>query len=157
MDPVSPSLGILPIFQGFSNLQQKIHSLRPYRKEVKWLRTRVNGQVRCFNHQISRLVINTLGARKAQSLIRDDDHAHWKNKDLDGPLEKHVGELFHEFIRAIREVKAALEQIEAKLAIFAPPDVMVSSAVPKIALTTANSVSAVSPVRSYERRVSNCL
>lgn len=158
MDSVSRTLGILPILQGFSNLQEKIHSLRHYRKEVKWLRIRVKGQVRCFNQQINHLAIDTFGNRKAQSLlIRDDDHAHWKNKDLDGPLKRHMGELLDEFIGAIGKVKAALEQIEAKLAIFAPPDVMVSSAVPKIAFTTANSVSAVSPVQSYERRVSNCL
>src|SRR4051812_39733866 len=161
MEPVSLTLGILPIFftavQGFSILQQKIHLLRHYRKEVEWLRTKVDVQARCFKGEIHHLFIDTLDARKAQSLIRDDDHAHWKNKDLDGTLAKHMGELYPEFIRAIREVKAASVQIEAKLAIFAPPDVTVSSAVPKIALTTANSVSAVSPVQSYERQVSNCL
>jgi hypothetical protein len=161
MDPVSITLGILPIFlsavQGFSILQQKIHSLRHYRKEVEWLRTKVDVQARCFKGEIHHLVIDALDARKAQSLIRDDDHAHWKNKDVEGTLAKHMGELSHEFIRAIREVLEALVQIQAKLAIFAPPDVTVNSAVPKIALTTANSVSAVSPVQSYERQVSNCL
>lgn len=161
MDPASLTLGILPIFlsavQGFSILLQKIHLLRHYRKEVEWLRTKVDVQARCFKGEIHHLVIDTLDARKAQSLIRDDDHAHWKNKDVDGTIMEHMGELYPEFIRAIEGVKAASVQIEAKLAIFAPPDVTVSSAVPKRALTTANSVSAVSPVQSHERQVSICL
>jgi len=161
MDPVSLTLATLPIFftavQGFSILQEKIHLLRHYRKEVEWLRTKVDVQAHCFKGEIHHLVIDTVDVRKAQSLIRDDDHAHWKTKDLNDTLEKHMGELYPEFNRAILSVKESSEQIVAKLAIFAPPDVTVSSAVPKIALTTANSVSAVSPVQSYERQVSNCL
>jgi hypothetical protein len=121
------------------------------------LRTKVDVQARCFKGEIHHLVIDTLDARKAQSLIRDNDHAYWKNKDVDGTLAKHIGELSPEFITAIQEIKAALVQIEAKLAIFALPDEALSSAVPKIALTTANSVSAVFPVQSYKRQVSNCL
>jgi hypothetical protein len=161
MDPVSLTLNILPIFfsavDGFSILQKKIRLMRHYRKEVQWLRTKVDVQARCFKGEIYHLVIDTLDARKAQLLIRDDDHPYWKNKDLESTLAKHIGELSPEFIRAVREVDAALVQIKAKLAIFAQPDETVSSALPKIALTTANSVSAVSPVQSYERKVSNCL
>jgi hypothetical protein len=161
MDPVSLTLGILPIVtsavSGFSILRRKIHLMRHYRKEVEWLRTKVEVQARCFKGQIHHLVIDTLDARKAQSLIRDDDHVYWKNKDVDGIFAKHIGELSPEFIAAIQEVKAALVQIEAKLAIFALPDETVSLAVLKIALTTANSVSAVFPVQSYKRQVSNCL
>lgn len=161
MDPISLTLGILPIafaaVQGLSILQQKIQLLRHYRREVKWLRTKVGVQARCFKGEIHHLFIDTLDARKAQSLIRDNDHAHWGNKDLDGTLAEHLGELSPEFITAILEIKAASEQIAAKLARFAPPDVTVSSAGPTGALTTANSVSAVSPAQSYERQVSTGL
>lgn len=161
MDPVSLTLSILPIFfsavDGFSILQKKIHLMRHYRKEVEWLRTKVDVQARCFKGEIHHLVIDTLDARQAQSLIRDDDHAYWKSKGLNGTLAKHIGELSPQFIRAIQEVEAASVQIRVKLAIFSQPDETVRSAVPKIALTTANSVSAVSPVQSYERQVSNCL
>jgi len=126
MDPVSLTLNILPIFfsavDGFSLLQKKIRLMRHYRKEVQWLRTKVDVQARCFKGEIHHLVIDTLDARKAQSLIRDDDHPYWKNKDLDSTLAKHIGELSPEFIRAIQGVEAASVQIKAKLAIFAQPD-----------------------------------
>src|SRR5438045_9278575 len=96
MDPLSITLGILPIFfsavQGFSIIQKKIHSLRHYRKEVEWLRTKVDVQARCFKGEIHHLVIDTLDARKAQSLIRDDDHVHWKNKDGESTIKDQQGE-----------------------------------------------------------------
>jgi hypothetical protein len=130
MDPLSITLGILPIFftavQGFSILQQKVHLLRHYRKEVEWLRTKVDVQARCFKGEIHHLVIDTLDARRAQSLIRDDDHAYWKTKDVEGTLANHMGGLSHEFVRAMREIIEALVQIQAKLAVFAPPDVTVN-------------------------------
>jgi hypothetical protein len=130
MDPLSISLGILPIFfsavQGFSFLQQKIHTLRHYRKEIEWLRTKVDVQARCFKGEIHHLVIDTLDARRAQSLIRDDDHAYWKNKDVESTLAHHIGGLSDEFVIAMQEVTKALVQIQAKLAVFAPPDVTVN-------------------------------
>jgi hypothetical protein len=160
MDPASFALSTLPILftaiQGFLFLQQKINLLRHYRKEVEWLRTKVDVQALCFKNEIHHLLIDALDAYTAQSLIRDDGHAHWKNKGLDDALKKHMGDMHPVFIKVVEEVRAASVQIMAKLSVFAQPDVTVSSAVPKIALTTANSVSAVSPVQSYERQVANC-
>ena len=37
-----------------------------------------------------------------------------------------MGNLYHEFCQAMEEVQSALKQIEAKLAVFAPPDLTVS-------------------------------
>ena len=37
-----------------------------------------------------------------------------------------MGNLYHEFCQAMEEVQSALKQIEAKLAVFAPPDLAVS-------------------------------
>ncbi|KAK0655631.1 hypothetical protein B0T16DRAFT_302382, partial [Cercophora newfieldiana] len=111
------ALGVVPIFfgavRGFSILQGKIHLLRHYRKEVKWLRTKVDVQSRCFKGEVHHVVIDTLDTHTAQSLITDDDHKYWKDKNLEGQLKRHMGELHAEFVRALEEVKSALMQIEA--------------------------------------------
>jgi hypothetical protein len=124
------ALAIVPIFfgavRGFTILQDKIHLLRHYRKEVGWLRTRVDVQARCFRGEVHHVVIDTLDTPTAQSLITDDSHTYWKSQDLEAHLVRHMGELHPEFIRAIEEVKAGLTYIEAKLSVFAQPDVNVS-------------------------------
>ncbi|KAK4451549.1 hypothetical protein QBC34DRAFT_57530 [Podospora aff. communis PSN243] len=120
------ALGVVPIFfgavRGFSLLRDKLHLLRHYRKEVKWLRTKVEVQSLCFKSEVHHIIIDILDTRTAQSLITDDDHTYWKDKDLEGQLRRHMGELHPEFHRALEEVKKALMQIEAKLAVFATPD-----------------------------------
>jgi hypothetical protein len=123
------ALGVVPIFfgavRGFSLLRNKLHLLRHYRKEVKWLRTKVEVQSLCFKGEVHHVVIDTLDTHTAQSLITDDDHRYWKDKDLEAQLKRHMGELHPEFLRALEEVKKALMQIEAKLAVFATPDTTV--------------------------------
>jgi hypothetical protein len=110
--------------------------------QVQWLRTKFDVQKFCFEFEIHHLVMDTLDAEKAQLMKNDHDHAYWTNKDIDGTLAKHMGELYPKFTKAIQEVKAALVQIEDELPTAAvPPHATVSSAVPKIALITANSVS----------------
>jgi hypothetical protein len=125
------ALGVVPIFfgavRGFSILRDKLHLLRHYRKEVKWLRTKVEVQSLCFKSEVHHVIIDILDTHTAQSLITDDDHKYWKDKDLEGQLRRHMGELHPEFHRALEEVKKALMQIEAKLAVFAAPDKTVRS------------------------------
>jgi len=124
------ALAVVPIFfgavRGFTILQDKIHLLRHYRKEVGWLRTRVDVQARCFQGEVHRVVIDTFDTPTAQSLITDDSHKYWKSQDLEAHLIRHMGKQHPQFIRAIEEVKASLTHIEAKLSVYAQPDVNVS-------------------------------
>ncbi|KAK0721114.1 hypothetical protein B0H67DRAFT_609558 [Lasiosphaeris hirsuta] len=120
------ALAIVPIFfstvRGFMIVKEKVQLLRHYRKEVEWLRTRVDVQARCFKGEVHYMCIDALDTHTAQSLITDDAHAYWKSQDLEATLETHMGDLYPQFGRAIEEVKGALAQIEAKLAVFAPLD-----------------------------------
>ncbi|KAK1829445.1 hypothetical protein QBC39DRAFT_356579 [Podospora conica] len=120
------ALAVVPIFfgalRGFKIVKEKVHLLRHYRKEVKWLRKRVEVQARCFKGEVHYVCIDTLDTQTAQSLIRDDEHAYWNSDALDATLRAHMGDLYDEFCEAMKEVKEALVQIEAKLAVFAPPD-----------------------------------
>jgi hypothetical protein len=132
-DPVSLVFGIAPIFlacvEGFLVLKQKTQLLHHHRREIDWLRTKVEVQTHCFKGEIHHLIIDTFDARMAQLLIRDDDHAHWRSRNLEETLANYMGELYTEFIKAIQGVRVASVQIETKLVIFAPPDVKVSSAI----------------------------
>lgn len=123
------TLAAIPIFfsacQGFSLLLEKIKLFRDYKKEIQWLRLKVDVQSRCYKGEIHHLVINTLDRHIAQSLIADDNfnHAYWKNPGLVGTFKQYMGNIFPDFLLAIQQVHQALANIEAKLAVFAPPDV----------------------------------
>lgn len=123
------ALAVVPIFfgalRGFKIVKEKVHLLRHYRKEVKWLRKRVEVQARCFKGEVHYVCIDTLDTQTAQSLITDDDHVYWNSDALDATLRAHMGDLYDEFCQAMKEVKDALVQIEAKLAVFAAPDLAV--------------------------------
>ena len=125
------ALAVVPIFlgafKGFTMVKEKMHLLRHYRKEVEWLRKKVDVQARCFKGEIHHVCIDTLDTQMAQSLITNDAHAYWNSKALEDTLMAHMGDLYPEFCRAMDEVKKALVQIEAKLAVYAPPDVTVST------------------------------
>lgn len=122
------ALAIAPILlsacQGFVVLKKKIHVFRHYKKEVKWLHRKVEVQAKCYKGEMHHLVINALEDKhKAQSMISDDNHAYWKDPDLESTFQQYMGHLFVEFLSAAQDVHQALVNIEAKLAIFAPPDV----------------------------------
>ncbi len=125
------ALGAVPIFftalRGFALLQSTIHKLRHYRTDIKWLRTKVEVQASCYKGEIQWLIIDTLDKRMAQSLIVDDKHEYWQSKELADAIATHLGSLRDEFDRAVHEINKASTEIEAKLAMFAPPDVKVSS------------------------------
>jgi len=124
------ALAIVPIFfgaiKGFSVIREKTHMLRHYHKEIRRLRDKVDVQSRCFRGEIYHLIIDAFDDHTAQLLIRDDEHAYWKSKDLEGPLGQHLGELRPECWKAIDEVKLALTSIETRLSVFAEPDMAVS-------------------------------
>jgi len=120
------ALAIVPIFlsacQGFIVLQEKFDVFRHYKKEIKWLRRKVDIQAKCFKCEMHHLVINTLEDKhKAQSMI--DNHENWKDPDLESAFEQYMGHEYDNFLLAARDVHEALVNIEAKLAVFAPPDV----------------------------------
>lgn len=124
------ALAIVPIFfgavRGFFIIREKTHLLRHYHKEIRRLRDKVDVQSRCFRGEIYHLIIDTLDDHTAQLLIRDDNHAYWKSQDLEGTLGLHLGELRPGCWKAIDEIKSALLNIEARLSVFAEPDVTVS-------------------------------
>lgn len=121
------ALGAFPIFftalRGLDLLRGTIHKLRHYRTDIRWLRTKVEVQAGCFRGEIQHLVFDILDDRMAQSLIIDDKHEYWQSKELADAVAVYMGALRHEFDRAIQEITSASNQIEAKLAMFAPPDV----------------------------------
>lgn len=121
------ALGVIPIFfsacQGFVVLLDKIHLLRHYKKEIRWLRLKVSVQSRCYKSEIHRLVIATLDTHKAQSLISDDNHSEWKNPDLERIFKQYMGVLFPDFLSAVQLIHEALASIQDKLDAFAPPDI----------------------------------
>ncbi|KAM7196893.1 hypothetical protein V8F20_006860 [Naviculisporaceae sp. PSN 640] len=121
------ALGVLPIFftacQGFVVLLDKIHLFRHYKKEIRWLRLKVSVQSKCYKDELHRLVIATLDAHKAQSLITDDNHSEWKNPNLERIFEQYMGKLFGDFLSAVRLIHESLASIQDKLDAFAPPDI----------------------------------
>ncbi|KAM7209960.1 hypothetical protein V8F06_014659 [Rhypophila decipiens] len=121
------ALGVIPIFftacQGFVVLLDKIHLFRHYKKEIHWLRLKVSVQSKCYKDEIHRLVIATLDAHKAQSLIADDNHSEWKDPNLESTFQQYMGKLFPDFLSAVQLIHEALASIQNKLDAFAAPDI----------------------------------
>ncbi|KAK4211001.1 hypothetical protein QBC37DRAFT_321169 [Rhypophila decipiens] len=121
------ALGIIPIFlsacQGFTVLLDKIHLFRHYKREIHWLRLKVSVQSKCYKDEIRRLVIATLDTHKAQSLIADDNHSEWKDPDLENIFKQYMGDLFDDFLSAVKLIHEAQTSIQNRLDAFAPPDI----------------------------------
>lgn len=122
------ALAIVPIFlsacQGFVLLHGKIVLFRHYKREVKWLRRKVDVQARCYKSEIHHLVIDTLDDDKptAESMIADHKHAYWTDPNLETTFKQYMGDLFDEFLLAVQDVHEALAKIEDELSVLAPPD-----------------------------------
>ncbi|KAK5655513.1 hypothetical protein OQA88_5784 [Cercophora sp. LCS_1] len=121
------ALAVVPIIfaavKGFSEIKEKTNTLLHYRKEIEWLRDKVDIQACRLDGEVRRLVFDVLGTHRARLLIKDYEHPNWKNKDLEDAVRNHMGDLQPRFTRALGEVKTSLLQIQARLAVFAQPDV----------------------------------
>lgn len=122
------ALAIAPIcftaFQGFVELQSKIRLFRHYKKEIKWLLRKVEVQEKCYKNEIQFLVIDALEDKHlAQSMITNDNHSHWKSPALLKAVEQHLRDQYSDFLSAYDDVQQALNKIQGKLAVFAPPDI----------------------------------
>lgn len=124
------ALGVVPIIfaavKGFSEVKEKTTTLLHYREEIQWLRDKVDIQACRLDGEIRRLVHDVIGTNRARPLIKDYDHPNWKSGDLEDALRNHMGDLHPRFTRALAGVKTALLHIQAKLSVFAQPDVTVS-------------------------------
>lgn len=126
MDPVSLTLGILPIFlsalEGFSILRAKLKILRHYAREVKRVRRKLTVQTGIFEDEVHFLLMEILEPRMVQSMMEDGTHAQWTVPDVETLLRSHLGAAkYPQYIETTQEVEVTIKGIQARLAFFADP------------------------------------
>jgi len=126
MDPVSLTLGVLPIcfsaIQGFVTLKATLKILRGHGREVKRLRKKLCIQTLCFKDELHLILLKVLPPQGTRALLDEKAPSESHTQAIEKLLMEYLGPEKYELFKEIAtEADDAITKIEHKLAIYAAP------------------------------------
>ncbi|KAI3336422.1 hypothetical protein HD806DRAFT_5376 [Xylariaceae sp. AK1471] len=116
MDPVSLTLGILPLVGGaikaYGGLHKKLKCFCHYSREVRRARKQFDRQRQFFHNEIHLLIRPAVEDESAvESMLDDPSHAIWESQELERSLKKHLGQNYGACLDVIEEIGSSNEEL----------------------------------------------
>ena len=125
MDPVSLTLGILPLAGGaikiYKSIRSKLKIFCHYSSEIERLRKRFGRQRDYFLNEIELLIGLTVDDQAlVKAMIKDPDHSKWHCPALDKALRARMERNFDSLEGIIDDITATMEQFQDEFRCFEP-------------------------------------
>ncbi|KAF7540823.1 hypothetical protein G7054_g1050 [Neopestalotiopsis clavispora] len=123
MDPVSLSLGILPLVVGaiksYSKVKEKLDVFRHYSREIKRVRKQLDTERRVFLNETRILVLTAVEDRLLVTQMLDDpENPQWYNKTAEAAFRNILVDSYDEYTDEISSISDTIQEMQTELACF---------------------------------------
>jgi len=123
MDPVSITLGVLPLVGGaiksYKAVHKKLKIFRHYSREVRQVQKQLERQSHFFVNEIHLLLRQALeDERSIQLMIKHAHHPRWRSNALEAGMQAMLGEGYRVCQDVIEELGSTIESLQDALSCF---------------------------------------
>jgi hypothetical protein len=123
MDPVSLTLGILPLLcgaiKGYGLLHKKLKVFCHYSRDVRRVRKHFDRQRQFFHNETHILLRRALDEELTVECMLDDaSHATWESRELEAAFRRLLAKNYDTCLDIIEEINAGIEELQQEMECF---------------------------------------